>query len=324
MFKDPSIGRIGLTGDVEADRNRLRGLLGRLPDACEPVTATLRGIEDKGPYLLETIVLNLNGIEAVPAYFTKPKGPVPPGGFPAVVYNHSHGGNYGVGKTELLKSAPYMLERPYAEELASQGIAVLAIDHWAFGERATVAEGALFKDMLWRGMVLWGMMVYDSLRAVDYLVQRPDVDGARLGTLGMSMGSSMAWWLAALDERIQVCVDICCLTDFDELLKEGGLDLHGIYYYVPDLLTNFSTTDINALICPRPHLGLAGTLDGLTPVAGLQRIDEGLRAIYSEAGAPGDWQMLCCEVAHQETPSMREAAVEFLVRHLGSHPERAQ
>ena len=25
----------------------------------------------------------------------------------------------------------------------------------------------------------------------------------------------MAWWLAALDTRIKVCVDLCCLTDFD-------------------------------------------------------------------------------------------------------------
>ena len=34
----------------------------------------------------------------------------------------------------------------------------------------------MFKAMLWQGQVLWGMMVYDSLRALDFLVQRPDVD----------------------------------------------------------------------------------------------------------------------------------------------------
>ena len=68
--------------------------------------------------------------------------------------------------------------------------------------------------MLWEGQVMWGMMVYDSLRAIDYLVSRPDVDAARVATLGLSMGSTMAWWVAALDTRIKVCVDICCLTDF--------------------------------------------------------------------------------------------------------------
>ena len=74
---------------------------------------------------------------------------------------------------------------------------------------------------------MWGMMVYDSLRAVDYLVTRADVDAGRIGTIGMSMGSTMGWWLAALDERVKVCVDICCLTDFEALLEEKGLEGHG-------------------------------------------------------------------------------------------------
>ena len=51
---------------------------------------------------------------------------------------------------------------------------------------------------------MWGMMVHDSLRAIDYLVGRPDIDPARIGTLGMSMGSTMAWWVAALDPRVKV------------------------------------------------------------------------------------------------------------------------
>ena len=66
--------------------------------------------------------------------------------------------------------------------------------------------------MLWQGQVLWGMMVYDGLRALDFLLTRPEVDPQRIATLGMSMGSTMAWWLGALDERIKVTVDINCLT----------------------------------------------------------------------------------------------------------------
>ena len=78
--------------------------------------------------------------------------------------------------------------------------------------------------MLWKGQVLWGMMVYDSIRAIDYLVSRPEVDQKRLGTVGMSMGSTMAWWVAALDVRIKACVDICCLTDFHALIVNRNLD----------------------------------------------------------------------------------------------------
>ena len=77
----------------------------------------------------------------------------------------------------------------------------------------------------------------------------------------MSMGSTMAWWLAALDTRIKVTVDINCLTDFQALLAENGLSRHGLYYFVPGLLKHFTTAQINALIAPRAHLGLAGLRD---------------------------------------------------------------
>ena len=77
------------------------------------------------------------------------------------------------------------------------------------------------------------MMVYDTLRGLDYLLTRPEVDTARVGTLGMSMGSTMAWWVAALDPRLKVCVDICCLTDYQALIEAHNLKGHGVYYFVP-------------------------------------------------------------------------------------------
>ena len=174
----------------------------------------------------------------------------------------------------------------------------------------------MFKAMLWQGQVLWGMMVYDSLRAVDWLVERPDVDRARVGTLGMSMGSTMAWWLAALDERIKVTVDICCLTDFHTLLAKKGLSVHGVYYFVPGLIKHFTTAQINALIAPRAHLGLAGLQDKLTPVEGLDIIDRELTRVYAEQGHPERWKLLRYDVAHQETPEGRQEIVAFLKRFL--------
>lgn len=45
----------------------------------------------------------------------------------------------------------------------------------------------------------------------------------RRRTCGHVRCSTMAWWLAALDERIKVTVDINCLTDFDALIAAKGL-----------------------------------------------------------------------------------------------------
>jgi hypothetical protein len=299
--------------DAAARRRELYALLGDLPDRERPISGRLRSQEERDGFVLEALELDLNGLETVPAYLARPRALK--GRAPAVLYNHSHGGGYAIGKRELVDGRTY-LHSPYAKPLTDAGYVVLCIDHWVFGERSHTAEAEMFKAMIWQGQVLWGMMVYDSLRALDYLVGRPDVDPARVATLGMSMGSTMAFWLAALDERVKVTVDICCQTEFHTLLREKGLAGHGIYYYVPSLLKHFTTSDIDALIAPRPHLAIAGRRDALTPAAGLDIIDREMKLVYADAGVPERWQLLRYDVAHQETAEGREQALAFLSRFL--------
>ena len=300
--------------DAPERRRELYSLLGDLPPRDRPVKAVHVRDEPAEGYVLEKWLLDLNGFEDVPAYFAKPIGAK--GRLPTVLFNHSHGGNYVIGKRELVDGREYMHKPPYATELTSRGYAVLCFDTWVFGERRGRTESAVFKEMLWNGRVLWGMMVYDSIKAVDYLLTRDDVDPKRIATLGMSMGSTMAWWLAALDDRIKVCVDICCLTDFQALIEEGNLDGHGIYYYVPSLLKHFTTAQINALIGPRPHLAIAGNQDKLTPVKGLDRIDAELKKVYAQQAAADAWKLLRYDVGHQETPEARAEIVNWLQRWL--------
>lgn len=295
-------------------REELYNLMGDLPPRSRPVSAQLLREETHSGYRLQHLTLDLNGLEPVPALFASPINAT--GKLPTILFNHSHGGRYKVGKMELLEPAPYMQPTPYAHDLTARGYNVLAIDHWCFGERATRSERAMFCESLWKGQVMWGLMVYDSLRAVDYLHTRPDVDTARLGTIGMSMGSTMGWWLAALDERIKVCVDICCLTDFDTLIDAKGIEGHGVYYYVPRLLKHFTAAQINALIAPRAHLAIEGELDALTPLEGMHRIDRELRQIYATLGAADKWKLSLYPVPHQETPEARQEALAFLKRWL--------
>ena len=297
-------------------RSELYALLGDLPDRSRPVEGHKVLEERRGKYALEKLVLELNGIEHVPAYFVRPLDAKPGARLPTVLYNHAHGGDYKLGKDELLKGNRFLQAPPYAEELTGRGYAALCIDHWVFGERAGRSESSVFKRMIWQGQVMWGMMVFDSLRAVDYLMTRDDVDPRRIATLGLSMGSTMAWWAAALDERIKVCVDLCCLTDFHALVESNGLDGHGIYYYVPNLLKHFTTAQINALISPRPHLALAGNKDALTPAKGLDRVDEELKRVYAADGAPDAWRLFRQDVGHTETPQMRAEVVRWLGKWL--------
>ncbi len=295
-------------------RAELYTLLGDLPSRTRHTASTKRREEERDGYVLETWDLDLNGIELVPAYIAKPLRVA--GRAPAVLFNHSHGGGYKIGKQEFIDGRSYLQPVPYAKVLTDLGYIALCIDQWVFGERSHTTEADMFKAMLWRGQVLWGMMVYDSLRALDFLIAQPGVDPARIGTLGMSMGSTMAWWIAALDPRIKVTIDINCLTDFHTLLAKKALSLHGLYYFVPGLLNHFTTAQINALIAPRAHLGLAGLGDDLTPGEGLDIIDRELKKVYADAGHAERWTLLRYDVAHQETPEGRRQIIAFLQRFM--------
>lgn len=300
--------------DKKMLRDSLYKLLGRLPERDRPVKATLVSTEEKDGIIIEKLILDLNGLEMVPAFFTRPIGVK--GKIPVVLFNHSHFGQYTVGKNEFTQGRKEMQSPAYAVALAKMGYAGLCIDGWGFGERSGRPEQDIFKEMLWKGRVMWGMMVYDNLRALDYLETRHDVDMKRVATMGMSMGSTMAWWLAALDERIRVCVDMCCLTDFQTLIEEKGLALHSIYYYVPDLLNHFSTADINALISPRAHLAVAGMQDPLTPLRGLKKIDSTLKRVYADEKAADAWSLKLYDVGHFEPPEMRQDILAFLKKWL--------
>jgi len=303
-------------------REQLYGLLCDLPPRNREIGAKVVSVERKNGHLLEKLLLDLNGLQQVPAWFAIPensKGPMP-----AILFSHSHGGKFHLGKDELISGNTYMPELPYAEAFTQMGYCVLCIDHWVFGERNIPTtpknrhETDFFKETLWRGQCMWGLMVYDSLRALDYLCQRSEVDASRIGATGMSMGSTMTWWLAALDTRVKACVDICCLTDFDALIEEEGLERHGVYYFVPSLLKYFSTADINALIAPRAHLAIAGSLDKLTPVPGLHKIDRELKRVYESLGAADKWKLNIYDgIGHFETPEMRKDALDFFRRELG-------
>lgn len=104
---------------------------------------------------------------------------------------------------------------PLGEAFVRRGWVVLASDAYWHGDRAGTGpagpletgraeQESLFKLHLWFGRTLWGMCVRDDQIALDYLCSRPEVDAGRIGATGMSMGSTRAWWLAALDERIRV------------------------------------------------------------------------------------------------------------------------
>ena len=235
-----------------------------------------------------------------------------------VLIPHTNGGAEPLG--EALVRAGYVVLAPDAHwhgDRAFTGPSGAAEAHRSLQEARREEQESLFKFHLWFGRTLWGMFVRDDQIALDYLCSRPEVDPARIGATGMSMGSTRAWWLAALDERVAATVAVACLTRYQNLIAHGQLRQHGIYYFVNGLLEHFDAEGVLALIAPRPFLALIGDLDAGSPADGVRVLEQEVGGVYAALDAAGRFRsVLYPEVGHTVTPEMRAETLAWFQRWL--------
>lgn len=246
------------------------------------------------------------GGERIRAFYIPPRGAGPA---PAILYIHAHGDRYDIGADELLDGRP-ALEGPLGPVLAELGYAVLCIDLPGFGSRAEFPESALAKKALWKGGSLAGQMVGELHSAFEWLAGQDGVDSALIGLFGISMGATLAYWLAAAEPRIAALGHLCCMADFDVLIQTGAHDLHGIYLTVPGLLNTASNGQIAGSIAPRPQFIGIGDRDPLTPPHAVNPALEEVRAGYVDT-LPNLQVLRSTTTGHVETPEMRRSLIAF-------------
>ena len=108
------VGRAEQAGPPASPASRraeLYDLMGDLPDRHRPIGGRKLREDERDGYVLETWELDLNGIEAVPAYVARPRTLA--GRAPAMIFNHSHGGGYTIGKKEFVDGRSYLQPVPY-------------------------------------------------------------------------------------------------------------------------------------------------------------------------------------------------------------------
>ncbi len=296
--------------------------LGDLPPRPSPQKVRVVSRELRHGYTLERIAID-NGLDnEVSCLLLVPTGLKKPA--PAILWLHSSTPD----KTQILVANTNGGAEPLGETFIKAGYVVLAPDAYWHGDRVGTGpagraetgraeQESLHKYHLWMGRTLWGMFVRDDQIALDYLCGRPEVDAKRIGATGMSMGSTRAWWLAAVDERVACTVGIACLTRYENLIKHGQLKAHGVYYFVDGLLRQFDTEGVLALIAPRPYLALTGDLDAGSPADGIRAIEEKLTKVYGTLGAPERFRnVLYPDTGHLVTPEMRREMLAWFARWL--------
>ncbi len=131
------------------------------------------------------------------------------------------------------------------------------------------------------------------------------------------MGCTRSWWLAAIDERIKAVVGVACFTRYTELIAHGNLRKHGIYYFVPGVLSHFDTEAIHALVAPRPVLQLSGDEDGGAPTDGIVVLEKKLGVLYRLYGKGDNFRsVIYRKTGHEYLPEMKVEMVEWFERHL--------
>jgi dienelactone hydrolase len=305
-------------GQWQKDRVKVRATvlqcLGNLPPRPDPARVKVVSRQERDGYILERIEFH-NGADAlVPGLVMIPRGR--PGPFPAVIAAHGHGGSKEILCTDE-KNAQCV-----GPLLVSRGYVVAAIDSYFCGERGGKqgrhgGESDLFKVNLWLGRSLWGMMLRDQQCLIDYLQTRPDVQRDRIGVTGMSMGGTTSWWLAAVDERIQAAVGVAGFTRYTELIAHNNQRLHGVYYFVPGILTHFDTEAIYSLVAPRALLMLSGDQDAGLPLDGIEVLEKKLASVYRLMDKADAFRSVVYKnTGHEYLPEMKAEMVRWFEKHL--------
>jgi len=232
----------------------------------------------------------------IPAYIMRPRAAAN-GKRPAILALHGH----GWGSREMVgllpdgrpNAAVPSGHRDAAFQLASRGFIVLVPELIGFGDRKLAQDAdhddpkanscfPLAAALLLAGKTLAGLRVFEASRAIDYLLQRFDVDAGRIGIIGFSGGGMIASLTAALDER----VGAAAIYGYSNTYRSSILARrHCLDNYLPGILQHAEMPDLLALIAPRPLFLESGNQDHLFPETGVREAARRIAEIYREMDA---------------------------------------
>jgi predicted peptidase len=134
-------------------------------------------------------------------------------------------------------------------------------------------RGILDDELRARGATLMGVEAYKISRALDVVLQRPEVDARRVAMIGLSYGGLYTLYTTALEPRIKVAVASCSFRD-QEPTGAARKDRPA------GRPTDLSSVELVRLIAPRPLEVQDGINDKGFPIDDVRRAVEKSRVYY--------------------------------------------
>lgn len=286
-----------------------------------PLNATVTGKVERPGYTIEKLHFqSLPGLY-VTANLYLPGGEARPanGRYPTILYQVGHSSQH---PRDGNKAAPYCLQQGIW--FATHGYAALVMDTIELSEIAGLHRGLLRGGRWWwhsTGYTPAGVETWNAIRAIDYLVSRPEVDADRIGATGISGGGIGTFWIAAADDRVKAAASVSGMGDLTFYAGEDGISRHCDCFFLYNR-ARWNWTTICSLVCPRPLLFVNSDNDVYFPMPGNERVSARLERIYSLFGASDQVDSVISVGGHAYRTDIRRAVYEFFNRHLKGDARR--
>ena len=312
--------RLKTRSDAEAYvadvRKRIQRCFGPFPEKT-PLNARVTGVVDRDVYTIEKVIFESRPQFYVTANLYLPKGSNKP--LPGVVGSCGHSDNGKAAETY----------QSFAQGLARMGSVVLVFDPIGQGERLQyghqeagtrprpgVGEHLYAGNQQFLvGEFFGSWRAWDGIRALDYLLSRPEVDSRQIGITGNSGGGTMTTWLCGLDQRWSMAAPGCFVTTFRRNL-ENELPADTEQCPREALALNLDHADFLAALAPKPVIILAKERD-FFDARGAEEAYRRLKRLYGLLGAEGNVRLFIGPTAHGFTRENREAMYQWFNRVTG-------
>lgn len=224
----------------------------------------------------------------------------PAGRLPAVLSPHGH------WKRGRIENDPSYSVPALGFNLARQGYIVFAWDMVGYNDARQVPHDfGGWREQLW-GFSPMGLQLWNSMRAVDYLRSRKDVDPGRIAITGASGGGTQSFLLTAVDHRVRYAAPVNMISAY----MQGGDPCEE----APGLRAGTYNVEFAAMAAPRPMLVVSATGDWTRHTPKEEFPD--IQRIYNLFGAGDRVANFHQDAKHNYNRTSREAVYRFLASRM--------